>query len=109
MKNCPNCNAEVENNFELCWNCNYSFNEQRIVDIKDMDDGGRSLDCLRCQVELLFSGRYKFHEGTKMGILGNLFELFVNREAFDLYICPKCGKVEFYAPLDNSEYKLEEL
>lgn len=29
------------------------------------------------------------------GVLGNLFELFQNREAFDLYVCPKCGKVEF--------------
>lgn len=107
MKNCPNCNAEIEPGFELCWNCNYSLTENCIIEIKDLDDGGRTIDCLRCQVGLLFSGKYKFHEGTKMGILGNIFELFVNREEFDLYICPKCGKVEFYAPLDNSEYKFK--
>ena len=38
-------------------------------------------------------------EGMNTGVLGNLFELFQNREAFDLYVCPKCGKVEFFVPL----------
>jgi hypothetical protein len=50
-------------------------------------------------VPLVFSGNYKFHEGTRMGLLGNNFELFVNRESFDIYVCPDCGKLEFYAPL----------
>lgn len=107
MKNCPNCNAEIEGNFDLCWSCNYSLTEQRIVDIKDLDDGGKSIDCLRCHVPMLYSGRYKFHEGVKIGMLGNLFEIFMNREVFDLYVCPKCGKVEFFVPLDNSEYKFD--
>ena len=35
------------------------------------------------------------------GLFGNLFELFQNRESFDLYVCPKCGKVEFFIPLDE--------
>ena len=100
MKTCPNCNSEVEDNFELCWNCNYSFTEKEIVAIKELTSGSREINCLRCNVEMLFSGVYKFHEGTRIGLLGNLFELFINRERFELYICPKCGKVEFFSPLD---------
>ncbi|MDO8898649.1 MAG: hypothetical protein Q7V19_13450 [Bacteroidales bacterium] len=103
MKNCPNCNSEVESSFELCWNCNYSFAENKIIDIKDLTQGSREMDCLRCKIPLLFSGQYKFHEGAKVGVLGNLFEIFLNREKFDLYMCPKCGKVEFYSPLEGPD------
>jgi predicted RNA-binding Zn-ribbon protein involved in translation (DUF1610 family) len=107
MKKCPNCGAEIENNFELCWNCSYSLTEQKVVDIKDLENCGRDIDCLRCGTAMLFSGVYNFHEGAKMGLLGNIFEAFVNRERFELYICPKCGKVEFFTPGDSTEYKFE--
>ncbi len=95
MKNCPICNSEVEDNFQLCWNCNYSFTEKKIAAIKNINDGNRELNCLRCNIPLIFSGNYKFHEGTRTGVF------FVNRAKFDLYKCPKCGKVEFFAPLNN--------
>lgn len=99
MKDCPNCKEEVIENFEICWNCNYSFTEGKILEFKDIEkEGSREVDCLRCNVPLLYSGNFKFHEGAKMGGLGNLFEFFVNRESFDLYVCPKCGKVEFFVP-----------
>ena len=107
MKNCPNCNAEIEDNIELCWNCNYSLSEQKVIDIKDLSENKRQMDCLRCKVPMIFSGEYKFHEGPKIGILGNIFEAFINRESFDLYVCPKCGKVEFFAPLNEGEYRYE--
>ena len=72
------------------------------------DGRGLSIDCLRCQVKMAYSGKYEFHEGMNTGVLGNLFELFQNREAFDLYVCPKCGKVEFFVPLDRErEFKIE--
>ncbi len=96
MKTCPNCNAEVESNFQLCWNCNYSFSEQKVIEIKETASGNREIECLRCQVPMHYSGVYKFHEGAKTGFFGNLFEAFVNREAFELYVCSKCGKVEFF-------------
>ena len=98
MKTCPHCNAEVEDNFDLCWNCNYSFTEKKIIEINDLALGSREINCLRCDVKMLYSGEYKFHEGTRTGVFGNLFELFTNRERFELYICPKCGKVEFFTP-----------
>ena len=111
MKICPKCHEEVEDSFEICWNCNYSFPDDKILDMtpaEESDDSGRSNDCLRCQVRMVYSGKYEFHEGMHTGIFGNLFELFQNREAFDLYVCPKCGKVEFFVPLDRErEFKVE--
>lgn len=97
MKTCPNCQSEIEENFDVCWNCNYSIIEKKIMDFDSMVDT-KEIDCLRCNVPLVYSGEYKFHEGTRTGLLGNIFELFTNREKFQLYTCPKCGKVEFYLP-----------
>lgn len=31
IKTCPNCQAEVIDNLQLCWNCNYSFSERKVV------------------------------------------------------------------------------
>jgi len=134
MKTCPNCKSEVEDNFELCWNCQYSFtdaqvladNEFKVVcpscnaeidanlnfcpyckqDLSaisvvanhDISDPVAQIDCLRCKVPMSYNGNVRFHEGTRMGAFGDLFELFTNRESFDLYFCPKCGKVEFFLP-----------
>ena len=100
MKNCQNCNSEVEDNFDLCWNCNFSFTDNKVIVLEDamIEISEKEIDCLRCKVPLVYSGNFKFHEGTRVGVLGNLFEAFTNRESFDLYICPKCGKVEFYTP-----------
>ena len=110
MKNCPQCKSEVEDNFDICWNCNYSFIENKILEFKDttsevvgfnnfeLPTTVKDIDCLRCKVAMTYSGNFKFHEGTRLGFLGNLFEAFTNRESFDLYLCPKCGKVEFFSP-----------
>ena len=105
MKICPKCHEEVEDNFEICWNCNYSFPDGEILDMTATDganmDGERSIECIRCQVDMTYSGKYEFHEGMNTGLFGNFFELFQNREAFDLYVCPQCGKVEFFIPLNK--------
>ncbi len=63
-----------------------------------------SLPCLRCGTTLVFAGHFKFHEGAKWGLGGQLFELFVNRVSFDVYKCPECGKVEFYTPRTDRIY-----
>jgi Zn finger protein HypA/HybF involved in hydrogenase expression len=52
--------------------------------------------CSRCNVAKRFLGTRKFHEGANWGILGDLGELFVHKEVFDVYACPKCGGVEFF-------------
>ncbi len=134
MKTCPNCKAEVDDNFEICWNCQYNFADSHVMNeaefavvcpqcqaevdskmqfcpyckhdlnsVVELDKHGisgatKQIDCLRCKVPMLFNGNYRFHEGTRMGVFGDLAELFTNRESFDLYYCPACGKVEFFLP-----------
>ena len=56
----------------------------------------KNLTCSSCKVTLAYAGTKKFHEGTRWGLLGDLGELFVNKETFDVYYCQSCGKVEFY-------------
>jgi RNA polymerase subunit RPABC4/transcription elongation factor Spt4 len=97
LKNCPNCKAEVETDFEICWNCNYSFSEQKIIDFEDgtpdrLKRFQKQIDCLRCRIPMVFSDSYRFHEGVFGAHLGT------RRIRFDAYICPQCDKVEFYAP-----------
>jgi len=99
MKKCPNCNADIEDNFDVCWNCNYSMTDDEVIDfIEEPDTPKREIACLRCNTNLLCSGVYNFHEGTRYGLLGNIFELLVNKKSFEIYTCPKCGKVEFFVP-----------
>ena len=32
-------------------------------------------------------------------------ELFVNRESFDVYVCPRCGRVEFFVDGIGEEFR----
>lgn len=56
----------------------------------------KEIPCALCRVPLQYAGTKRFHEGTRWGVLGELGELFVNKEKFDVYFCPRCGKVEFF-------------
>lgn len=47
MKRCPKCYAEVENNFDMCWNCQYSF-----VDDKVLQNDNFKLICPKCNAEI---------------------------------------------------------
>ncbi len=88
--NCQNCNTEIDDDaFEVCWNCSC---EKGVVKPKTSNQ----FDCLRCQTPLTFIGTKEFHEGMRWGILGNLAELFVNKENLDMFACKNCGKVEFF-------------
>jgi hypothetical protein len=133
MKQCPKCNAEVDDSYDLCWNCQYSFSENKVLDNSDFDivcpkcntkvgphefycpncffnlnqlekkegmNGNKSANfsCLRCNVMLDYKGIFEFHEGPHVGALGSFFELLENKESFALYVCPHCGKVEFFMP-----------
>ena len=109
MKTCPNCSTEIEHNFEVCWNCCYSLTEKRVIDSPENGridfekelNKPRTIDCLRCGTKLTCTGVNRFHEGPRWGILGDFFELFVNKVSFEVYMCFKCGKVEFFIPLDD--------
>ena len=46
MKNCPNCSSELEDNFDLCWNCNYSFAENKVVEFEDTENKEKQKDII---------------------------------------------------------------
>ena len=54
------------------------------------------IDCLRCGRPLYFLGVRNFHEGTRIGFLGDLFEAFQHREELEMFACGECGHVEFF-------------
>ena len=56
----------------------------------------REVECARCDVPMRYMGEKQFHEGRRYGLLGDIGELFVNKERFDVYACPRCGVVEFF-------------
>ncbi len=63
------------------------------------------MHCPRCDMALKFVGTKSFHEGTRYGFLGELGELFVNREKFDVYVCERCGRVELFVDGIGEEFR----
>ena len=86
MKICPNCGEEVEENFELCWKCNYSFETGKVVVI--CDERETDLKCLRCGTPMYWEGNYN----VRVGIISESWK------NLDMYTCPQCGKAEFFLP-----------
>jgi hypothetical protein len=63
------------------------------------------MQCARCRAPLESVGTRKFHEGTRWGVLGEFAELFTNREHFDVYVCPRGGKVELFVDGISEEFR----
>lgn len=63
------------------------------------------MHCVRCATNLDYVGTKRFHEGSRWGVLGDLGELFVRRESFDVFVCPRCGRVEFFVEGIGEEFR----
>ena len=72
---------------------------------KDDVSDTNPIACPRCEQQLDFVGTKRLHEGTNWGVLGELGELFVKRERFDVYVCPRCGRVEFFVDGIGEEFR----
>ena len=116
MWQCVKCREKLEDSFDVCWNCGTSKDGVEDPDFRKADEvppeegSEPSADavepgdepernpimCLRCQRQLDHVGTKSFHEGTRWGVFGDLGELFVNKERFDVFCCPRCGRVEFF-------------
>lgn len=113
MWKCLNCTEEVEDHFDLCWNC--EANRQGVLPARSstpqdpaekeerrfLNEKFRSRNCLRCDVVLTYAGRKDFHEGTHWGALGDFGELFVVQLKLEMFVCPNCLKVEFFMADSN--------
>lgn len=105
MKSCPKCNEEIPQEFDICWNCSYNLVSKKtegfVSDkVKSQSDrvSPKEMDCLRCKTTMKFEETIKLHEGSNWGIIGDLGHLFTNEKSFDIYMCPNCDKIEFFAP-----------
>ncbi len=122
MWQCVKCHERLEENFDVCWSCGTSregiedasfrkaddfipepaapepFDERAIERPPAVSQTKRNpITCLRCHHELEFVGTKAFHEGYNWGVLGDLAELAIHKEQFDVYCCPRCGRMEFFA------------
>lgn len=61
--------------------------------------------CPRCALPLQYAGTKQFHEGPGGGFFGDLTEMFMRKEKFDLYVCPRCGRVEFFVDGVGEEFR----
>ena len=116
MWQCSKCGESIEDGFDVCWKCGNAWDGvadpgfQRsphaetpvpatapaAVPVSTDPHSGNPITCAQCDQALQYVGRKRFHEGTNWGILGEIGELFVKREHFDVYVCPRCGRVEFF-------------
>ncbi len=55
------------------------------------------LPCIRCGEQMQFLTRERIQLGKTGWILGDLPNLIAGALETDIYICPKCNKLEFYA------------
>jgi hypothetical protein len=109
---CKKCHEEMKDSFDVCWNCGTSKDGVEDPDFQKTEEvqpaqsspafkceeeiEPNPITCPRCNCELNYVGTKSFHEGTRWGVLGDLGELFVNKERFDVYCCSRCGRVEFF-------------
>ncbi len=94
---CQNCSTEIEEyGFEECWNCGCEKGQALPPESQK-----QVFKCLRCQSTMLKLGAKEFHEGARWGTLGNLGELFVDKQVLDMFACKSCGKVEFFLPIEG--------
>ncbi|MBQ8236923.1 MAG: hypothetical protein IJZ39_02075 [Oscillospiraceae bacterium] len=56
------------------------------------------LDCLRCGAKMDGPQREKIQLGEQGFLGGEWAHLMAGALVVDLYHCPKCGKLEFFAP-----------
>jgi hypothetical protein len=113
---CGKCREMVESTFDVCWKCGTSKDgvedpafvrqeEDQLPSAVNSERPASSINCLRCNQELEHLGTKDFHEGTNWGVLGGLGELFVARDRFDVYACPRCGRVEFFVDGVGEEHR----
>ena len=102
MWKCPICDTEIDDDsWQECWKCSHrrGTTAEDVDDLRDCQTKKQSFqpNCIRCKTPSHYAGTKRFHEGSNLGFwLGDMGHLFQNHERYDVYYCPKCGKVEFF-------------
>jgi hypothetical protein len=66
------------------------------------------MKCPRCNQPLQYAGMREFHEGPGGGFFSDWTEMFMNKERFDIYVCPRCGRVEFFVDGIGEQFRPRE-
>ncbi len=67
------------------------------------------MNCLRCNTELSSIGIQKLQLGESGVFVGVWSNIFSGALDVEIYICEKCGKMEFYSPyIHEIEDKIEQ-
>lgn len=71
-------------------------------------DDLKPMNCPRCDQPLRYVGTRDFHEGPGGGIFSDWTEMFMNKESFDVYVCQRCGRVEFFVDGIGEQFRPRE-
>jgi len=58
----------------------------------------RKLSCLRCKTSMKFIRQEKIQLGQTGLFLGDWPNIMAGALAVEIWLCPKCGKIEFFHP-----------
>src|SRR5262245_48408543 len=101
MWTCPKCGERHDDQFNSCWKCSGQTAPAGAVSEREP----HPIRCPRCESALDYVGTKRFNEGGRWGWLGDLGERFVRRESFDIFVCPRCGRVEFFVDGIGEEFR----
>ena len=104
MWKCSKCNEQHADHFSSCWKCAGMDAPPKSVQVASLP----SMMCVRCETDLDFVGTKKFQEDSAGGVWGAFGELFAKRQRFDVYACPRCGRVEFFVDGVGEQYRSAE-
>ncbi len=65
------------------------------------------MNCLRCGTPMVFKGCKELQMGKTGLITGHWSNILSGSLELNVYLCPNCGKVEFYDPDKNDPYQEE--
>ena len=108
MWHCLKCGEDVEDHFDICWNCQANRRGLRPFSTREAEEEDervkallnkkhKPMGCLRCSSVLVHAGTKKFTTGSNLGVLGDWGDLLIPKETLEMYVCSECGHVEFFA------------
>lgn len=66
------------------------------------------MNCLRCDTIMQDLGQREFQLGSHSLLFGDLGNILAGSFVTQLYVCPKCGKIEFFHVNDDNTLSFSE-
>jgi hypothetical protein len=103
---CPNCRHALEPQFDECWDCGYVRGSGGDETLREPTPGSDPITCVTCMLGLDFIGTKQFHVGPRGPfVLGEMGEFLIDRDRFDVYECPRCGRIELFMDGVGEEFR----